>query len=253
MNVPGEKLVTPLNSAGTQEFLVWSSETFFARNIRQFSETLTAATSPKKINLILYFLNPMHWKITAGVLKSFIKCRHPFSIPYYSSTPYQFGDDDTAVKYLIKPSDQNQLEYTDEKNKDYLRANMAATLKKNEILFDFCIQFQKDPYSMPIEDPTVRWTSPFTKVATIRIPQQVFDTAKQNEFGENLIFNIWHSLPEHRPIGGFNRARRRIYEALYTYRLERNQVYEAEPIAGADFFDSTGLHTLRPSAVSDSR
>jgi hypothetical protein len=106
---------------------------------------------------------------------------------------------------------------------------------------------------MPIEDPTVRWTSPFTKVATIRIPQQVFDTAKQNEFGENLIFNIWHSLPEHRPIGGFNRARRRIYEALYTYRLERNQVYEAEPIAGPDFFDSTGLHTLRPSAVSDSR
>ena len=64
---------------------------------------------------------------------------------------------------------------------------------------------------MPVEDPTVEWTAPWQKVATIRIPPQSFDSPEQMAFGENLSFTPWHTLPEHRPLGGVNRARKRIY------------------------------------------
>ena len=54
-----------------------------------------------------------------------------------------------------------------------------------------------------------------------RSPQEVvFNTPEQMEFGDNLSFNIWHSLPEHRPLGSFNRARKRAYEALSKFLLE---------------------------------
>ena len=50
-----------------------------------------------------------------------------------------------------------------------------------------------------------------------------FDTPAQNLQCDNLSFNPWHALPEHRPIGGINRLRKAVYEAVSIYRLERNQ------------------------------
>lgn len=241
MNVPGEKLMSIGGSEGTQDFLIWSSETFFSKNLQSFRKTLSAATSPKKIKLITYFLNPLNARITVNTLKSFIKCKHPFAIPYFSTTPYQFGNQDTAVKYIIKPSSQNKLEYTDTKNKSFLRANMVETLAKHDIIFDFYIQFQEDAVKMPVEDPTVLWRSPYIKAATIRIPKQIFDTPEQNEFGENLSFNTWHALPEHRPLGAFNRARRRVYQALYQFRADHNMVQLKDPVAGDDFLNAENL------------
>ena len=91
------------------------------------------------------------------------------------------------------------------------------------------------PVTMPVEDPTVEWDSPFEKVATIRIPAQIFDTPEQAEFGEDLSFNVWHSLPEHRPIGNFNRSRKIIYEKMTIFRHQQNRISTAEPTAGDDF------------------
>jgi hypothetical protein len=33
-----------------------------------------------------------------------------------------------------------------------------------------------------------------------------------------VAFNPWHSLAEHRPLGGMNRARREIYAAMAEFR-----------------------------------
>ena len=93
-------------------------------------------------------------------------------------------------------------------------------------------QFQTDPHKMPIEDPGITWdesVSPFRNVATLTIPPQVFDTAERREFGDNLSFNPWRVLPEHRPLGGINRARRQVYEALSVFRHERNPAPRVEP------------------------
>jgi hypothetical protein len=66
-------------------------------------------------------------------------------------------------------------------------------------------------------------------VATIVIPKQNFDTPEQNTFGENLSFNPWHSLPEHRPLGSLNRMRKMVYERISRVRHEMNSVPRREP------------------------
>ena len=84
----------------------------------------------------------------------------------------------------------------------------------------------------PFRDATVRdikIASNFRAVATLTIPAQVFDTAERREFGDNLSFDPWRTLPEHRPLGGIGRARRQVYEALSIFRHERNQAPRVEP------------------------
>lgn len=109
---------------------------------------------------------------------------------------------------------------------------MAQQLGASDAVFDFAIQVQTDPYKMPIEDPSVNWDeslSPFQRVATLTIPAQVFDTPSRDEMGDNLSFNPWRTLAEHRPMGGISRARRQVYRALSKFRHERNQAPQAEP------------------------
>ena len=179
--------------------------------------------------------------ILARGIKAKVKCDHPFSVSYFSTVPYRFGGETKAVKYAVIPSDKNKLEYTDKKSADFLRANMAATLAKHDIAYDFFIQLQTDPVKMPIEDPTVVWNSPFIKIASIHIPKQAFDTPDQNEFGDNLSFNPWHALPEHRPLGNFNRVRKKIYEEMYEFRHKHNHIKDVEPDADENFFKDINI------------
>ena len=85
---------------------------------------------------------------------------------------------------------------------------------------------------MSVEDSRIEWTeldAPFVKVATITIPRQVFSTPAQDAFGEHLSFTPWHALPEHRPLGGMNRVRRDVYEAVSVLRHELNGAERREP------------------------
>jgi hypothetical protein len=65
-----------------------------------------------------------------------------------------------------------------------------------------------------VEDPLVVWDEsqpPFQGVVIIRIPTHDIDAGGRVEIAENLAFAPWHALPEHRPLGANNRARRIIY------------------------------------------
>ena len=115
---------------------------------------------------------------------------------------------------------------------------MVKQLSHREVRLSFLIQFQTDADKMPIEDPHVVWSeslSPHLKVATIVIPVQEFDTPAQQEYGDNLSFNPWHSLPEHRPLGSINRGRRIIYETMSKFRHERNGAPRTEPSGWVSF------------------
>ena len=39
---------------------------------------------------------------------------------------------------------------------------------------------------------------------------------------ERLVFNPWHALPDHRPLGNYNRARKTIYTAMAAFRQQAN-------------------------------
>jgi hypothetical protein len=235
MGVPGEKILNDAHFQETQDFLLMSSETFFAKTIKELNKLLTALTSASKIKTLLYFLNPFHLPTLMRINKSMVACDNPLSIPYWSTQPYQFGTVNRAVKYHLRPLPENQVVIENTTDDDYLRYNLAQSLHDNEAKFDFYVQFQTDAEAMPIEDPTVAWTSQYIKLATLTIYAQVFDSNAQMEFGDNLSFNPWHSLPEHRPLGSFNRVRKRVYEVMSKFRHDKNKLPVLEPKESPDF------------------
>jgi len=239
MNVPGKKLDINHPDITSHDFILLNSKTFIANDVKKFTKILYVLTTPHKISSW-----PRKFKIAIAsipiikrVSKAKTKIRHPAEIPYFSTTPYRFGDESKAVKYAVIPSPENKLLYPDIRSKDFLGVNLAATLKESQLIFDFCIQFQTDAVKMPIEDPTIEWTSEFIKLATIRIPAQVIDTEERRTMGENISFNTWHCLAEHRPLGIFNRLRKFIYEEMYSFRHKNNNIEDKEPEAGPDFFN----------------
>jgi len=144
-------------------------------------------------------------------------------IPYWSTTPYLFGPG-RAVKYIVRPVAPSPGPAPRPLTDTYLRDALRTRLASQDTVFDFLIQFRVPGRPMPIEDATVEWRerdSPYRAVARITIPSQSIDGAEREAFCETVAFNPWHCLAEHRPLGGFNRARRDIYPALARFRSSR--------------------------------
>jgi hypothetical protein len=165
-----------------------------------------------------------------NLFKSMKQFANPLQIRYFSTTPYLFGN--TAVKYSAIPHVDVPDGIPEDPDPDFLRLAMIRQLDRTDAVFDFAVQLQIDPDDMPIEDPGKEWSetaSPFRKVATLRIFRQDFDSVKQREFGENLSYTPWHALPEHRPLGGINRARKIVYNFISTFRHRYNNAPRREP------------------------
>jgi len=144
-------------------------------------------------------------------------------LPYWSTTPYLFGTG-RAVKYIARPSSTRTTPLPAPLTSAYLAERLSTHLARDEAHFDFFVQFQTDSRKMPIEDASVEWRerdSPYRRVAHIRIPTQTVDGPSAAASCEELSFNPWHALSDHRPLGGFNRARRDIYRAMASFRGQR--------------------------------
>jgi hypothetical protein len=227
MGVDGEKLVQDGTPQPNQDFILISDSRFVTKDVAQF-DGLVKALVGGLIPIAWYFLT--HPRVARNLLKSLQHHGNPLAVRYFSVAPYMLGD--KAVKYCVTPRDAAQSTMPQNPSDDYLREAMVNQLASRNAVFDFAVQFQIDPNKMPIEDPGITWDetlSPFRRVATLTIPAQTFDTPERREFGDNLSFNPWRCLPEHRPLGGISRARRQVYEALSKFRHETNQAPRVEP------------------------
>lgn len=231
MEVDGELA----ENAGTQDFILLDHPVFFIRNAQDFASFFSVvADSPGKPPLKFFFsgVNPLTWRTHEFQILRAMRQKpivSPLTTQYWSTTPYQFGS--TAIKFSAKPVG-TQADEPIGKTENYLHEAMVEQLKHQDAVFDFLIQRQTDAVNMPIDDATVKWDeakSPFQKVATIRIPRQVFDSAEQTAFGENLSFSPWHSLPEHAPLGSVNQARKLVYQSLSAQRHQFNGIVSQEP------------------------
>lgn len=220
LNVPGEMLLQDHSLPQSQDFLLVSYPTLMSPTVASFKKNIKALCSGW-MALMAYCLNPASWPTVIRTVQSMKKCDNVLTLQYYSVSPSRLGKPDQAVKYAAVPVAENVSNKVD-KDKDFLRQQLRNDLASKPARFDFMIQLQEDPVTMPIENPCVEWKSPWHKVATIEIPPQNFDTPEQNSFGENLTFSPWHCLKEHQPLGGINRARKATYEAISKFRLERN-------------------------------
>jgi hypothetical protein len=231
MGVEGEKLLEEERHETTQDFLLISADALIATDLAAFVKVLGEF---RVRTLLWFFLNPFdpHLRELGIGIRSAKRHANPLEIEYSSVVPFLLGD--RAVKYKARPVLETRARIPRRPSPNFLREAMQRQLATGGAVFDFLVQMQTDAYAMPIEDPSVVWDealSPFRKVATIRIPTQRFDSPAQLETCENLSFTPWHSLPEHRPLGGLNRARKVVYQALSNLRHERNRVAPGEPTA----------------------
>jgi catalase len=232
MGVEGEKLA---GNAQTQDFVLLDHPVFFIRNAQDFVSFFSAvADSPGKPPLKFFFpgANLLKWHTREFQIVRAMRQKpisSPLAAQYWSTTPYQLGA--MAIKFSAKPVG-NRTDEPIGKTENYLHETMVEQLKNQDAVFEFLIQRQTNSVKMPIDDATVEWDeaqSPFQKVATIRIPRQVFDSPEQTMFGENLSFTPWHSLPEHAPLGSINQVRKVIYQSLSEQRLQFKGIASQEP------------------------
>lgn len=211
-DVPGENLT---GGQARQDFVLNSHPVMVAPDAKEFMALLRAMEAGRA-RAALYFLTHPHLLRIALASR-----RHHAShlqVDYWSATPYLFGQG-RAVKYVVRPTDGAADDRTGRLPKTYLTDALRSHLARRDASFDFLVQFQKDPARMPIEDATVEWKSEAVAVARIRIPPQAVEGDLRAQACEQMVFNPWHCLAEHRPLGGMNRARREIYTALSQFRL----------------------------------
>jgi hypothetical protein len=236
MGVDGDKLLPSETQSPTHDFIMISDSRFVTKDVAEFDGLIKGLVG-NFITLGWFFLT--HWRVGRNLFTSLRKFSNPLTIRYFSVVPYLLGR--RAVKYSLIPRDAVQTPVPSSPSDDYLKEAMVSQLKSGNAVFDFCVQFQTDAVKMPIEDPGITWDerlSPFTRVATLTIPSQVFDTASRQEFGDNLSFNPWRCLAEHRPLGGINRARKQVYQSLSIFRHDRNQAPRVEPTVNDREFTS---------------
>jgi catalase len=232
MGVPGQKLQELEPNQPTHDFITISTNVFVTHDAQEFDGLVKALISGM-LPMVWFFL--WHPRSLWNLMAASKKVANPLQIRYWSTTPYLFGNG-AAVKYSAMPQAPATDTVPSNPSDDFLREAMVRQLSKGGVKFDFAVQFQKNADTMPIEDPGKAWSeeeSPFRKVATIHIPQQEFDSDAQRTFGENLSFTPWHCLPEHRPLGGINRARRVVYDAISKFRHQCNHVPRNEPTSWA--------------------
>jgi hypothetical protein len=213
LDVAGENL-TP--GATTQDFILNSHPVMMVGSTKEFLELLEA-NEAGGFRRAMYFVT--HIKAARIAFASRANPSSHLDIPYWSTTPYQFGTG--AVKYIARPASPTRSPAPANLTDNYLEEAMRRRLSREDATFDLLVQPYVDARRTPIEDASVEWReqdSPYVPVARIRIPAQSIDDAGRRARCEDVAFNPWHSLPEHRPLGSMNRARREIYRVMAEFR-----------------------------------
>jgi catalase len=217
LGVSGDNLTS---GETTHDFVLNSHPVMMVGATREFLDLLRAVEAGGAKEALFFASHP---KAAAAAIASRAHTSSHLEIPYWSTTPYLFGEG-RAVKYMAMPVPRRTSPLPHPLTDNYLRERLVAALARGEARFDLQVQFQTDPKKMPIEDASVEWSehdSPYRTVAHIRIPQQDITGADKDTACERMVFNPWHASPVHRPLGNYKRARRAIYEEMSRYRLAR--------------------------------
>lgn len=231
-DVPGAKILAEDRDATTQDFIMINSPVFVTDHPGRYLKVLERNASS----------NPFV-KLTAGLALGVkgagiglsLQGSHitnPLTTRYWSTVPYRLGDPPhkQAIKFSVVPHVRAEAGARSS-DPNFLRQVMIDHLRERAATFDFLVQ-PRTSASMSVEDSQPEWTeaeAPFFKVATIDIPPQAFATEARDALAENLSFNPWHSLTQHRPLGGVNRIRRVVYKTISNLRRGLNGVSSTEP------------------------
>ncbi|WP_322614273.1 catalase family protein [Pseudomonas sp. BIC9C] len=232
LDVPGKQLLSNQQERSEQDFVMFSHPNFFVSNVAEYRQNVAAQADGKKIMAFFPDWDPRAWQVRHLFIALATLSPAPSSptrTTYFSVSPYKFGE--ANAKYRVIPDPDNCPAYSlPEQNRklpNFLRSALNQQLSTDRVPACFALQIQRQDANkyMPIEDTSIEWResdAPFETVARINVPAQDFDTPALNLQCDNQSFNPWFGLEAHRPIGGINRLRKAVYEAVSDYRHSRN-------------------------------
>jgi len=232
LDVPGTQLLADQQARAEQDFVMFSHPNFFVSDVAEYAQNIGAQADGKKVLAFFPKLDPRSWQVRHLFIALATLAPAPASptqTTYFSVSPYKFGA--ANAKFRVAPDPQSCPDYVlPKQNQDlpnFLRSALNQQLSTDRVPACFVLQIQRqNPQKfMPIEDTSIEWKesdAPYETVAKVTIPPQDFDTPALNLACDNQSFNPWFGLEAHRPIGGINRLRKAVYEAVSDYRHHRN-------------------------------
>ena len=232
LDVPGKQLLTDQPGRGEQDFVMFSHPNFFVSDVAEYRQNVAAQADGKKIMAFFPGWDPRSWQVRHLFIALATLTPAPPSptqTTYFSVSPYKFGE--ANAKFRVMPDPENCPVYSlAEQNRNlpnFLRSALNQRLSTDRVPACFVLQIQRQDANkyMPIEDASIEWKEsdvPFETVARINVPAQDFDTPALNLQCDNQSFNPWFGIEAHRPIGGINRLRKAVYQAVSDYRHARN-------------------------------
>ncbi len=227
LGVDGPKAI---GNAMTQDFLgILQSSTPF-RTPDQFVGVVWAFRGGLPLGLLrlLFGLGP---GIFPAVVKLIAGVKQPVASlatrSFYSALPMKCGP--YAARFAFVPVAASTSESTGT-GPDYLREDLVTRLHRGSIEYTLELQFFVDETRTPVEDASVDWpvkVAPYVRVGKLSIAQQDATSERGQRLAERvqqMSFDPWHALAEHRPLGAMMRARKPAYFASATGRHA-----EAEP------------------------
>jgi hypothetical protein len=240
LGVAGTKLIPGLEAATTQDFLLIQSATAPFRGPDEFVAFVTAAARPATaLPRLLFGVGPRRLFAVASHLRRGLSVPVPSmaTLEVHSALPMRWGDHAGKVRLTPVGPAAAAASAAGKPGPDYLAAELAERLAAGALRWDFAVQLYRDPRATPIEDSTVPWTddvAPPIVVARLVVERQDLTSARARAismFVENLSFDPWHALVEHRPLGAMMRARN------HAYRLSTAERGAAPEPDGSETFD----------------
>ncbi|OCB58633.1 catalase [Mycobacterium vulneris] len=226
----------------TQDFVLVTHEEFlFAdahayRTLGMLSATLLARLSDNAmwaVSELLGALKKIRLPIPENLAVFAAPNRPILGETFFSSAPIRFGDYVARFKYEpTSPEVKALADQTLPRNpgQDEHRDLIMAFFEKNSAEYTFSVQLCLDTKTMPIEDATKRWDSPYLPVAKVVFPRQNPYSALRRAYGDDVLsFNSWRGLEAHRPLGSINRLKLKVYEASSDFRHKMNHIDRHEP------------------------
>lgn len=128
----------------------------------------------------------------------------------FSAVPMACGP--YAVRVRLVPSPSNGS--SDPQAKVDWGRDFSKRLAQQALAWDLQLQPFVNEALTPIEDASVNWPTPYVTVARLTLPQQDTQSEAGRAFSaqvEQSVFDPWHALAAHRPLGDVQRARKVIY------------------------------------------
>jgi len=236
LGVPGAKLIPGLEAATTQDFLAIQSATVPFRGPDEFVTFVRAAATPATaLPKLLFGVGPRRLVAVGGALQRSLSVPvHSLAtMTFHSALPVRWGA--YAGKYRLIPVGAAPASDAKQPGRDRLAEDLVARLAAGALRWDFAVQLYRDPAVTPIEDPTVAWSdevAPPVVVGRLVIERQ--DVGGERGRGlaalvEQLAFDPWHALVEHRPLGAMMRARNHAYRLSTAERGAAAEPEGSEP------------------------